>query len=198
MEEGGSVMTTHNSSLRLALSLVLVLTLGVTGCCWPVPSCGAKRSFAIPNTYPIGSTVRAHYHTMETNGEAGEFVVHRNEFVNNTAELNCDGKDHVMELAARMGSTPFPVLVERSENNSDPELDQLRRDTITQILCDFGNPDAVSRVVVSTAYNKAQNSQEGEMDYYRFIFSRGGSGGGGSGGGGGGGSGGGFGGGGVF
>ena len=194
-------MTICDSSLRLVLSVTLASTLGVTGCCLPVPSCGAKRSFAIPNTYPIGSSVRAHYHTMETNGEAGEFVVHRNEFVNNTAELNCDGKDHVMELAARMRSTPFPVLVERSENNSDPELDQLRRDTIAQILCDFGNPDAVSRVVVSTAYNKAQNSQEGEMDYYRFIFSRGGfsgGGGGGSAGGGGFSGGGGFGGGGFF
>ena len=91
---------------------------------------GGRRSFAIPNTYPLGSTVRAHYHQMEMNGEAVDFCINRVHFVFNTAELTCDGKDHVMEIAARMRSNPFPVMVERSENNSDPELDQHRRNTV--------------------------------------------------------------------
>jgi len=194
-------MTIRISSSKLPLSLLLSLAVTSTGC-FCMPHFGARRSFAIPNTYPLGSTVRDHYHQMEMNGEAVDFVINRVHFRFNTAELTPDGKDHVMDIAARMRSTPFPVLVERSENNSDPELDQHRRNIIVQILSDFGNPDAASRVIVSPSYEKGLNSSEGEIDYYRFIGSRSGFGGGfgGSGGfgGGGGGSGGGFGGGGVF
>ena len=171
---------------KLALSLLLISA--VTGCY--LPSFGPKRSFAIPNTYPLGGTVRDHYHQMEMNGEASDFVLHRHEFVRNTAELNTAGKDHVMEIAARMRSNPFPVLVERSENNSDPELDQLRRNIVTQILSDFGNSDAASRCVVSMPYNKHLNGMEAEPDWYRWVGLRGGqnnNGGGGLGGGGGGG-----------
>ena len=199
-------MTVRISSPKLPLSLLLILAATANGCCG-LPSIGTRRSFAIPNTYPLGSTVRDHYHQMEMNGEAVDFVINRVHFRFNTAELTPDGKDHVMDIAARMPSTPFPVLVERSENNSDPELDQHRRNIIVQILSDFGNPDAVARVIVSPSYEKGLNSSEGETDYYRFIGSRGGFGGSGGfgggsgfggGGGGFGGGGGGFGGGGVF
>ena len=147
-----------NHLTKLASSLLLISA--AAGCCGiPVPSFGSKRSFAIPNTYPLGSTVRDHYHQMEMNGEASDFVMHRHEFVRNTAELNCAGKDHVMEIAARMRSNPFPVLVERSENNSDPELDQLRRNIVTQILTDFGNGDAANRCIVATpCRNKHQDN----------------------------------------
>ena len=63
-----------------------------------------------------------------------------------------------------MRSSPFPVLAERSENNSDPEFDQLRRNIFTQILTDFGNADAVNRCIVSTPYNKHLNGMEAEPD----------------------------------
>jgi len=173
---------------RLSALVTAAVATSIIGC---FPSLGSRRSFAIPNTYPLGSTVRDHYHQMEMNGEAVDFVINRVHFRYNSAELTPDGKDHVMDIAARMRSTPFPVLVERSENNCDPELDQLRRNIIVQVLTDFGNPDAVTRVLVSPAYEKGMNAQEGESDYYRFIGTRGGTNGnnqgnGGSGGGGGG------------
>jgi len=154
-----------------------------------------RRSMSIPDTYPIGSTIRAHYHTMEENGEATDFILHQFEFLLSSAELSPAGKDHILEIAARMRSTPFPVIIERSRNNADPELDQLRQQIVVQILADLGNPDASQRTFVAPAYGKARNSQEGEIDYYRFIYSRGrfgGNGGGGGFGGGGGGGGGGF------
>ena len=163
-------MTIRHHSPKLALSLALISA--AAGCY--MPSFGSRRSFAIPNTYPLGSTVRDHYHQMEMNGEASDFVIHRHEFVRNTAELNFAGKDHVMEVAARMRSNPFPVLVERSEHNSDPELDQLRRNIVTQILVDFGNADATTRCIVSMPYNKHLNGMEAEPDWYRWIGIRGG------------------------
>ena len=129
---------------------------------------------AIPDVQPLGSVVRAHYHTMQANAEAADFIFHRHEFVGKTAELTPSGKDHIVEVAARMRSAPFPVLVERSEHNSDPEVDALRRETVAQILSDFGNPDARQRTIVSPAYGKGINSREAEVDYFRFTFTRGG------------------------
>lgn len=129
---------------------------------------------AIPDVQPLGSVVRAHYHTMQTNAEAADFIFHRHEFVGKTAELTPRGKDHIVEVGARMRSAPFPVIIERSENNSDPELDAFRRNIVAQILADFGNPDAQQRTIVSPAYGKGLNSREAEVDYNRFIFTRGG------------------------
>ena len=136
-----------------------------------------RRIHAIPDTLPLGSTVRAHYHTMQTNAEASDFVMHRYDFVGFTPELSPAGRDHVVEIAARMKSAPFPVVVERSENNSDPELDARRRNLIAQILSDFGVPEANQRTFVSPAYGRNANSVEAQFDYYQFLYTRGGAGG---------------------
>ena len=144
------------------------------GCCRQVGGwLFQRRTFAVPDTLPLGSTVRAHYHTMETNAEASDFILHRYEFVDNTAELTPAGRDHVVEIAARSRSAPFPILVERSENNSDPELDARRRNLVAQVLTDFGVPEANQRTVVSPAYGRHANSLEAEVDYSQYIYSRG-------------------------
>lgn len=147
------------------------------------------RSMAVPDMIPLGAVSRAHWHTMETNGEASDFVIHRNEFADNSSELSPYGRDHIMEIAARMPSTPFPVLVQRSDNNSDPELDALRRNLVVRVLTDLGARDAERRTVVSQPYSNGINAVEGEQDYGRFRLSRGnGNGNGGGNGGGGGGA----------
>ena len=165
-----------------------------------------RRCFSVPDTLPLGSTVRAHYHTMQTNAEASDFVLHRYDFVQSTAELSPSGRDHIVEIAARAKSAPFPIVVERSEFNSDPELDAFRRNLVAQVLTDFGVAEANQRVFVSPGYGRNPNSIESQFDYYQFLstgsaggngFGNGGFGGGGFGGGGigggiGGGAGGGF------
>jgi hypothetical protein len=110
---------------------------------------------------------------METNGEAADFVIYRNEFTDNSSELTPYGRDHIAEIAARMPSSPFPVLVQRSLNNADPELDALRRDIVVRVLTDLGNHDAAQRTVVSQPYSNGINSMEGEQDYGRFRNIRG-------------------------
>ncbi|WP_437185484.1 hypothetical protein SH668x_002591 [Planctomicrobium sp. SH668] len=132
-----------------------------------------RSSNAIPETLPLGSIVRAHAQVMETNAEAVDFVIYRLNFVGQTAELTSDGKDQVLEIAARMRSAPFPVLIEREPNNSDPELDALRRNLIAQILTDLGNPDAQQRTIVGTPYGPGYWSQPGQGTYYQFINSGG-------------------------
>jgi len=127
----------------------------------------------VPDVLPLGSVTRAHWHAQQTNGEAADFVMYRNEFVDNSSELSPYGRDHIAEIAARMPSTPFPVIVQRSWNNADPELDQVRRDIVVRVLTDLGNQDANQRVVVSQPYSNGINSMEGEQDYGRFRQIRG-------------------------
>ena len=157
-----------------------------------------KKSNAIPDTLPLGSTVRAHDQVMQTNAEGADFIFYRHEFVGQTAELTPDGKDHLLEVAARMRSAPFPVIIEREQNNSDPELDAHRRNLVATILTDLGNPDAQQRTVVTTAYGPGYTSRRGEIMYYQHIYGNSGNFGNFNGGGGFGGGGGGFGGGGFF
>jgi len=154
------------------LAAIAALMGSLTGCCIPLPCCGPCRSMAIPDTVPLGSISRAHWHTQETNGEANDFVIHRNEFVDNTSALTPYGRDHIAEIAARMSSAPFPVLVQRSWNNSDPELDAIRRELVVKVLTDLGNADACHRTVVSQPYTEGINSIEGEQDHGRVRRSR--------------------------
>lgn len=235
----------------LAAGLTALSLSSLTGCMpmWGQTQATAPwwRSNAIPDRYPLGSVMREPFHAMQTNAEAADFILHRNDFLGETAELSPSGRDRVLEIAARMRSAPFPVLVEPSQHNfktkigeikwnmkssgdRNPEaeqreieeeyqrllaenrqleaehrqLDSERRNTIAAVLTDLGNPDADQRTFVSYPYSRGMTSMEGEFDYYRFIFTRGGYGnwnngygqmggfGGGFGGGGGGGFGGGF------
>jgi hypothetical protein len=105
---------------------------------------------------------------METNAEATDFVMYRCEFVDNTSELTPAGQSHIAEIAARMPSTPFPVIIQQSMNNSDPELDQIRRDLVIRVLSDLGAPDAARRTFVSQPYSNGVNSMEAEQDYGQF------------------------------
>lgn len=169
------------------------------GCCGLCGGggCCNHRSLAIPEQYPVGAVERAHFHQMQTNGEAADFILHRKDFVLSSAELTPDGKDKILEIAARMRSAPFPVIVERSENNSDPELDAHRRALVAQILYDCGNPDANNRTHVSPAYGLGKHGLDGSPEFYQHIYQGGannnfGGGNGGGFGGGGGGGGGGF------
>lgn len=129
-----------------------------------------RRSNSIPDVLPLGHTVRSHYQTMETNAEAVDFILNLNDFVGSTATLTPDGKDKILEIGARMRSQPFPVVVERSMNNSDPELDQMRRNVVAQILTDLGNADAQQRTVVATPYGPGYNSMEAETMYFRHTL----------------------------
>lgn len=124
--------------------------------------------YAIPDVMPLGSIVRSHWHMMETNAEASDFVMYRHEFVDNSSELTPYGKDHIMEIAARMPTAPFPVVVQRSMHNADPELDRIRRELVVRVLSDLGNHDAERRTVVSQPYSNGLNGMEAEQDYGRF------------------------------
>ena len=130
-----------------------------------------RPSNAIPDTFPLGKVSEAWYYEMETNAEAVDFVMHDLDFVGQTTELTSDGKDHLLEIAARMRAQPFPVIVERFPNNSDPELDLARRNLVAQVLTDFGNPDAQQRVIVAPSYTPGYTSRQAQATYFRHTLS---------------------------
>ncbi len=138
-------------------------------CCARFTGWACRKPNAVPQTLPLGSTVRAHDQAMQTNAEAADFIFHRHDFVAQTAHLTPDAKDKIVEVAARLRSTPFPVLIERSENNSNPELDALRRKIVAQILFDFGNVDAQQRTIVATPYGPGYTGRRAESMYYQHV-----------------------------
>jgi hypothetical protein len=109
---------------------------------------------------------------MEANAEAADFILHRHEFVGDSAELTPYGKDHILEIAARARCAPFPILVERSENNATPAVDEHRRTIIAQVLLDHGVADAQQRTIISPAYGKGLTAHEAEADYSQYVNSR--------------------------
>lgn len=128
------------------------------------------RSLAIPDQLPVGAVQRAHFHQMQTNAEATDFILYQMDFVGQSAELTPDGKDKINEIGARMRSAPFPVLIERTYNNADPELDAHRRELVANILYEKGNPDANNRVFVSPAYGLGKSSLEAAPEFYQHTW----------------------------
>lgn len=182
---------TQSRSKRKAWKLAATALLLVSSGCIHNGRCGIPRMqywgcrgkvggafattarYPVPERYPLGSINRSHYHAMETNAEATDFVVNQYEFVGDSAELTRDGKDHLLEIGARMRSAPFPVIIERTTNNDMPDLDGERRVVVARYLAEMGNPDAEQRTIVSPAYSRGINSSEGEADYYRQFNFRG-------------------------
>lgn len=126
---------------------------------------------------PLGHLTDPYWQRQERNAEASDFVVHEHEFEGNAARLNNLGESHVRQIAARVGSVPFKVLVEPSsmkplENTQfgypihpDPELDKKRRKVIVQALLAMGVQDAEERVVISPALAPGFEQFEGERSY---------------------------------
>lgn len=106
----------------------------------------------VPDVWPLGSLSAAHWHTMETNAEASDFVIYRSEFLRHSPVLTAFGRSHVMEIAARLPNVPFPVLVEPEPADSATQLDAARRHHVILLLNQLGVQDAAPRTVVSMPY----------------------------------------------
>lgn len=136
---------------RGLLLTMLICAAGCTTSAWHT-----HVDSAVPDVWPLGSLSAAHWHTMETNAEASDFVVYRSEFVRHSPVLTAFGRSHVMEIAARLPSVPFPVLVEPEPHHKAAQLDLARRQHVVRLLNELSVPDAASRTVVSPPYSNGQ------------------------------------------
>jgi hypothetical protein len=81
--------------------------------------------------------------------ERADAIVRRDEFKPQSAELNESGADHIRQLAAHLGESRFPILIEQSPGSDDRGLDQRRRDFVTNAIKKDGGPDATERTQVA-------------------------------------------------
>ena len=126
---------------------------------------GADRPF------PLGEVTDATWETQETNAQAAKFIFHDHEFVGDTAELAPSAKKHLMQVALRLEHVPFPVVIEESEYNRHPELDQKRRRNVIEQLGRLGVENAEDRVVVANSFAEGFSGIEGESAYYSTLGS---------------------------
>jgi hypothetical protein len=143
-------------------SLGVGLGLAVTGLCgcWGVGA--AARTPSCNEAYPLGTLNQAHYEAMHAKGRAAAFILHQNDFLGSTSELSPAGKDHVLEIVNTARTVPFPVLIERCDNNANPSLDERRRASVAQVLADLGIADAQQRTSIAPAAEKGLSSAEAE------------------------------------
>lgn len=144
-----------SSLLNLACGVAMLATVGCATC----DECTVCEDPAIPAMHPLGAVSQAHYDAMQANGEAADFVISEGEFEPNSADLSPSGRDHILEVGARMGGTPFPILVEPS-SSANPQIDQMRRDMVVRVLTDLGNADAGHRTVISRPYSDGISGAE--------------------------------------
>ena len=161
-----SIHKKHWSGATIAgLGLTLLLLAGCSGRRNQTRSPGADRPF------PLGEVTDAHWETQETNAQAAKFIFHDHEFVGETADLAPSAKKHLMQVALRLEHVPFPVVIEESEYNRHPELDQKRRHTVVEQLGRLGVENAEERVIVANSFAEGFTGIEGESAYYSTLNS---------------------------
>jgi hypothetical protein len=136
--------------------------------------------------FPLGQVTDSFWETQQTNAEAADFIFHDHEFVEDTALLGPSAKRHLEQVALRLEHVPFPIVIERTEYDRRPEMDEARRRMIVEQLARMGVPNAGGRVVISETFAEGITALEAEQAYYRTLSTRNGGGGGGFGGAGGG------------
>lgn len=160
---------TNDKTMRRCLPCGLLLILGVLyGCRGPL---GHHAAVGPPydRPFPLGQVTDAHWETQQTNAEASDFVLYDHEFEGETARLTPAGKKHLLQIAVRMEHVPFPVVVEQSPDNRNPELDASRRAAVIGHLEQVGVETASPRVVVAPAIAPGITAMEGEAAYYSTL-----------------------------
>ncbi len=149
------------SAARNVLAGLSSAVLGFCGGCgWHA----ASQTCCSPGLYPLGAVNQAHYEAMHVKGQASAFVIHQFEFMGTTGELSAAGKDHLLEIASHARSAPFPIIVERTDNNANPSLDERRRASVAQVLVDLGIADAIQRTVVAPVYDQSPVDRQADAD----------------------------------
>ena len=119
--------------------------------------------------FPVGHVTDAFWETQQTNAEASDFVFYDHEFVGDTEKLAPGAKKHLASVALRLEHVPFPVVIEQSPHNRNPELDRKRRQTVVEQLARIGVENSEKRVVIAGALAAGITSIEAEQAYQEVI-----------------------------
>lgn len=152
------------------LIFMSIIVLAALGC--------RSRGPSHDRPFPIGQQSDSFWETQQTNAEAADFIFFDHEFVGETAELAPGAKKHLESVALRLEHVPFPIVIEQTTHNGNPDLDQSRRKVIVEQLAKMGYTSAEKRVVVANAFAEGFTAIEGERAYYNGILGQGRAGGG--------------------
>ncbi len=155
----------------------VLLCCPAMGCFKSLDTCGDSSLFGGKSNlgpshdrpFPLGAVTDAHWETQQTNAEAADFIFYDHEFVGETAKFTPAAKRHLEEVALRLEHVPFPVVIEMSEFNANPELDRARQRMVIEQLARLGVLNAEGRVVVANSFAEGFTSAEASNAYSRMI-----------------------------
>ena len=175
-----SNMKGQNVRLRSGLSTRRDLLCWLIGGTLSLGGCHSTYKPSVDPPFALGQVTDAFWDTQQTNAEAADFIFYDHEFRGETVELTPAGRDHLLQVAARLAHVPFPVVIERYENNYKPSLDCQRRLAILAGLAQLGVTGVDQRVVIAPAFAPGLTSDEAQLAYSQSLIggSRGFSGGG--------------------
>jgi hypothetical protein len=119
--------------------------------------------------FPVGQVTDSFWETQQTNAEAADFIFYDHEFVGDTDKLAPGATKKLMQVALRLEHVPFPIVIEETPYNADPDLDQDRRRRVVEELARLGVEQAEDRVVITSAYARGLTAVEGERAYYTTL-----------------------------
>jgi len=121
-----------------------------TGWVWPTDRCADIPCGAIPQ--PAGVYCCQWQNAQKFRAEQDKFVIYQYEWFQGGDHLGPDGRRHVEAIAQGLAAVPFPVIVEKSNDNT--KLDETRKQQVIATLTTLGAPDAERRVILG--YSEAE------------------------------------------
>jgi hypothetical protein len=142
---------------------ISLLSLGLAAIgCYPWKT---SQEAVLPS--PNGTFTHQLLDSQAAKAEADDFVIYKNEWYLEGKTLGPFGTYHLAEIAKRLPSVPFPVVIQPA---ADPALNEVRRQAIVTCLLNNGSPDADHRVII--AYPQAEGlflECEGERAFIQML-----------------------------
>ncbi len=149
-------MKTNRSSHFFSGMVLLAMGAGMLGA-----GCQHMGNYELPARsipQPVGTQTNVIMQVQATKAEREDFYVYLYEWVPGAVTLNATGQRHVSSLVSRIGSEPFPIVIETSE---DAGLDSQRQEALAEYLAVQGIGDANDIVVVQRITPSTMTPGEG-------------------------------------
>jgi hypothetical protein len=110
------------------------------------------------NELPLGKRVFEHATTQIANATAARMVLYDYDFLEGSSRLNLSGQDKLDEIAAKLPTNFFPIIIERTPKT--PGLAQARQAAVLAALASGPFPVPRERVVVGRPIANGLSGQE--------------------------------------
>ncbi len=112
---------------------------------------------------PLGTFSNELLCRQAAKGEADQFVIYYNEWLDYDTVLGPFGSDHFARIVARLPLVPLPVVLQPEPDK--PELNTRRHAALVAALTQARIPDADKRVIVGTPWAEGLFGEESQRAY---------------------------------